>query len=61
MCEQTRTSSYDMMMQDASRRGANAVIGMRYDAAEVGQNASEVICYGTAVIIEPIREEYSIG
>jgi len=56
MCEQTRMQSYEMMLQDAARMGANAIIGMRYDAAEVSPrySASEVICYGTAVVIEPI-------
>ena len=56
MCEQTRVHSYEMMLQDAERMGANAVIGMRYDAAEVSpqHSAVEVICYGTAVVIEQV-------
>ncbi|MHB9022900.1 MAG: YbjQ family protein [Armatimonadota bacterium] len=56
MCEQTRSQAYEMMLRDAERMGANAVIGMRYDAAEVSSqhSATEVICYGTAVVIEPV-------
>lgn len=56
MCEQARQQAYDLMMTHAAEVGANAVVGMRYDAAEVVSrgSATEVLCYGTAVIIEKI-------
>ncbi len=53
LCEQTRAEAYEMMIAHAQERGANAVIGIRYDATEVMQGVSEVICYGTAVVVEP--------
>jgi uncharacterized protein YbjQ (UPF0145 family) len=55
MCEQARQQAYDLLLQHAREMGANAIVGMRYDASEVGvQNSStEVLCYGTAVVIEP--------
>ena len=43
-----------MMIQHAQELGANAVIGVRYDATEVMQGVSEVLCYGTAVVVEPV-------
>jgi uncharacterized protein YbjQ (UPF0145 family) len=49
MCEQTREQALELMMQHAVERGANAVIGVRYDATEVMQGVTEVIAYGTAV------------
>jgi uncharacterized protein YbjQ (UPF0145 family) len=52
MCEQTREQALDLMMQHAVERGANAVIGVRYDATEVMQGVTEVIAYGTAVQAE---------
>jgi uncharacterized protein YbjQ (UPF0145 family) len=52
MCEQTRGQALDLMMQHAIERGANAVIGVRYDATEVMQGVTEVIAYGTAVQAE---------
>jgi uncharacterized protein YbjQ (UPF0145 family) len=53
LCEKTREQSYELMMQHAERMGANAVIGVRYDATEVMQGVTEVLCYGTAVVVEP--------
>jgi uncharacterized protein YbjQ (UPF0145 family) len=55
MCEQARQQAYDLMIEHAVQIGANAVVGLRYDASEVGgQNAAtEVLCYGTAVVVEP--------
>jgi uncharacterized protein YbjQ (UPF0145 family) len=54
MCDQARQQAYDAMVQHARELGANAVVGMRYDASDVGSaTGTEVICYGTAVIIEP--------
>jgi uncharacterized protein YbjQ (UPF0145 family) len=54
MCEQARQTAYDLMVQHARQLGANAVLGMRFDASEVASRASatEVLCYGTAVVLE---------
>lgn len=53
LCEKTRAGAFDMMVDHAVERGANAVIGVQYDATEVMQGVTEVICYGTAVVLEP--------
>jgi uncharacterized protein YbjQ (UPF0145 family) len=55
MCEQTRQQAFDLLIDHAAQLGANAVIGLRFDASEVAskRSATEVLCYGTAVIIEP--------
>jgi uncharacterized protein YbjQ (UPF0145 family) len=53
VCEQARTEAYSLMMQHAREVGANAIIGMRYDATELAENMTEVLCYGTAVVLEP--------
>jgi uncharacterized protein YbjQ (UPF0145 family) len=53
LCEQARNDAFDMMMSHAGHLGANAVIGVRYDATEIMQGVSEVLCYGTAVFVEP--------
>jgi uncharacterized protein YbjQ (UPF0145 family) len=52
LCEQTRRDSYELMMQHAAAVGANAVVGMRYDANEITSGVTEVLCYGTAVRVE---------
>ena len=55
MCEQARQTAYDYMVDHARQLGANAIVGVRYDAADVGGNRSastEVLCYGTAVVLE---------
>ena len=55
MCEQGRDDAYQLMLQHAEEMGANAIIGMRYDASEFQTNQggfTEVLCYGTAVIID---------
>jgi uncharacterized protein YbjQ (UPF0145 family) len=52
LCEKTRTEAFDMMMTHARQVGANAVIGIRYDATEVMGGVTEVLCYGTAVVVE---------
>src|SRR2546426_687130 len=54
MCEQTRQAAYDLMIEHARELGANAVVGMCFDASEVASKASatEVLCYGTAVVLE---------
>ena len=55
MCEQTRQQAFDLMIQHAAACGANAVLGVRYDASDVGEQATEVLCYGTAVVIAPAQ------
>jgi uncharacterized protein YbjQ (UPF0145 family) len=55
LCEKTRNDAFDLLLQHASELGANAVIGMRYDATEIMQGVTEVLAYGTAVVVEPGR------
>jgi uncharacterized protein YbjQ (UPF0145 family) len=55
LCEQTRADAFEIMIQHASELGANAVIGARYDANEVATSATEILAYGTAVIVEPLE------
>ena len=52
LCEETREHAFDLMLQHAAELGANAVIGMRYDATEVMQGVTEVLAYGTAVYVQ---------
>lgn len=52
MCEKTREEALELMLQHAAEHGANAVVGMRYDANEVMQGVTEVLAYGTAVVVE---------
>ena len=52
LCEKTREHAFDLMLQHAAELGANAVIGMRYDATEVMNGVTEVLAYGTAVYVE---------
>ena len=52
LCEQTREHAFELMLQHAADLGANAVIGMRYDATEVMQGVTEVLAYGTAVYVQ---------
>lgn len=54
LCEKTREESYDMMLTHAEEIGANAVVGIRYDANDVMSGVTEVLCYGTAVIVESV-------
>ena len=54
LCEQTRRDALERMLEHARSLGANAVIGLRYDATEIMQGVTEVLCYGTAVLVEPI-------
>jgi uncharacterized protein YbjQ (UPF0145 family) len=53
LCEHTRADAFQMMVDHAKEMGANAVIGVRYDATEIMDGVTEVLCYGTAVIVEP--------
>lgn len=52
LCEHARSEAFDLMAQHAKEMGANAIIGMRYDANDVMEGVTEVLAYGTAVIIE---------
>lgn len=52
LCERTRNEAFEIMVQHAQQLGANAVIGVRYDATDVMDGVTEVLCYGTAVIVE---------
>jgi uncharacterized protein YbjQ (UPF0145 family) len=54
LCEKTREEAFEMMLRHASEMGANAVIGVRYDATELMQGVTEVLCYGTAVTVQPV-------
>lgn len=56
LAERTRQQAFDTMLLQAGVAGANAVVGIRYDATEVMQGVTEVICYGTAVRAEPITD-----
>jgi uncharacterized protein YbjQ (UPF0145 family) len=53
LCEATRADAFEMMVDHAEEIGANAVIGVRYDATEIMQGVTEVLCYGTAVVVKP--------
>src|SRR5919201_1538988 len=53
LCAKTRAEAFDLMLQHAGDLGANAVVGARYDATEVMQGVTEVLAYGTAVVVEP--------
>jgi uncharacterized protein YbjQ (UPF0145 family) len=53
LCEKARGEAFQLMLQHAEELGANAVVGIRYDANDVMQGVTEVLCYGTAVIVEP--------
>jgi uncharacterized protein YbjQ (UPF0145 family) len=52
LCEQARQEAFDLMSQHAAEVGANAIVGMRYEGTTVDAGATEVLCYGTAVVIE---------
>ena len=53
LCEKARNDAYEIMIQHAAAIGANAIIGVRYDATEIAQGVTEVLCYGTAVYVAP--------
>ena len=53
LCEKARREAFELMLEHAEQTGGNAVIGIRYDANEVMQGVTEVLCYGTAVVVEP--------
>jgi uncharacterized protein YbjQ (UPF0145 family) len=56
LCEKTRADAFALMLDHARQLGANAVVGVRYDATEVMQGVTEVLCYGTAVQVAPARQ-----
>ena len=58
MCEETRSDAFDIMIQHASEIGANAIVGVRYDTTEIATGVTEVLCYGTAVIVQPTDAGY---
>lgn len=55
LCEKTRAETFELMLSQAKELGANAVIGVRYDATEIMQGVTEVLVYGTAVVVEPLK------
>ena len=56
LCERTRQDAFQIMIQHASELGANAIIGARYDATEITNGVTEVLSYGTAVVVEPVQQ-----
>jgi uncharacterized protein YbjQ (UPF0145 family) len=56
LCEKTRQDSFELMLKHAAELGANAVIGARYDATEIATGVTEVLAYGTAVVVQPKDE-----
>src|SRR5215210_2779125 len=54
LCEQTRADAFEIMIQHATELGGNAIVGARYDATEIASGATEVLAYGTAVVVEPL-------
>ena len=61
LCERARSDAYELMIRHAQQVGANALIGVRYDATEVAPGVTEVLCYGTAVYVVPIVPEKGIS
>jgi uncharacterized protein YbjQ (UPF0145 family) len=55
LCEHARGDAFNLMLEHAGQMGANAVIGVRYDATEIAPGITEVLCYGTAVFVEQVR------
>ncbi len=53
LCEHSRAEAFEFMLRHASDLGANAIVAVRYDATEIMRGVTEVLCYGTAVIVEP--------
>ncbi len=56
LCEKTRSDAFELMLQHAAELGGNAVVGTRYDATEIMQGVTEVLAYGTAVLVEPNKQ-----
>jgi uncharacterized protein YbjQ (UPF0145 family) len=56
LCEKTREEAFETMIKQAETLGANAIIGIRYESTEIFQGVTEVLCYGTAVVVEEQRK-----
>jgi uncharacterized protein YbjQ (UPF0145 family) len=56
LCERARADAFEILLAHGQRRGANAIVGIRYDATEIMSGVTEVLCYGTAVVVEPLAE-----
>jgi uncharacterized protein YbjQ (UPF0145 family) len=56
LCEKTRAEAFDLMLQHAAQLGGNAVLCARYDATEIMQGVTEVLAYGTAVLVDPVKQ-----
>ncbi len=54
LCEKARAEAFDVMLNHADGMGANAIVGVHYDANELMEGVTEVLCYGTAVVVEPL-------
>jgi uncharacterized protein YbjQ (UPF0145 family) len=57
LCDRARGEAFDILLAHAQHRGANAVIGIQYDATEIMAGVTEVLCYGTAVVVEPLDSD----
>ncbi len=55
LCEKARSDALELMLEHAAESGANAIVGVRYDANDVAQGVTEVLAYGTGVVVEPLR------
>jgi uncharacterized protein YbjQ (UPF0145 family) len=55
LCEKTRSDAFELMLRHAAELGGNAVVGARYDATEIMQGVTEVLAYGTALVVEPMK------
>ncbi len=55
LCEKTRVEAFNLMLEHAAELGANAVVGARYDATEIMSGVTEVLAYGTALVVEPVK------
>ncbi|WP_263770520.1 YbjQ family protein [Propionivibrio soli] len=60
LCERARSETFQLMRQHGQSLRANAIIGVRYDATELMAGLTEVLCYGTAVVVVPIEEPTSV-
>jgi uncharacterized protein YbjQ (UPF0145 family) len=56
LCERAREDAFNLMTEHAAQLGANAIVGARYDATEIMSGVAEVLAYGTAVVVEPLRQ-----
>lgn len=61
LAEQTRQEAFNLLVEHAQQMGANAVIAMRYDANEIAAAVTEVLAYGTAVVVEPVGQDTRSG